>query len=242
MRVFVTDNGVRVPAVTRQVMEEIDRIAVEETGPNLFQMMENAGRNLGAMVTQMLGPSWRKALVVVMAGTGGNGGGGICAARHLVNRGANVRLALTSADRLRDVTAHQRGVYRSAWGKEVDRRELMSCRPDLVVDAVIGYSMDSAPRGSAYDLIRWAMQSGAPILSLDVPSGIDASSGEPLGESIRATSTLTLALPKTGLVSDLVGELFLGDLGIPVAAFARAGLDYRSPFDERYVVPISPAG
>jgi NAD(P)H-hydrate epimerase len=239
---FVTDNGVHVPAVTRKVMEEIDRIAVEETGPNLIQMMENAGRNLGAVVAQMLGPSWRKALVVVLAGTGGNGGGGICAARHLVNRNGNLRLVLTSADRLQSVTAYQKRLFQHAGGKETDGKGLTSCRPDLVVDAVIGYSLDSALRGGAYDLVCWANQTSAPILSLDVPSGIDATSGEAPGESISATSTLTLALPKTGLVSGRIGDLFLGDLGIPAAAFTRAGLDYRSPFDDRYVVPISPVG
>jgi len=67
-------------------MREVDRVAMDETGPNLFQMMENAGRNLAELAFEKIGEGWRNAKIVVLAGTGGNGGGGICAARHLANR------------------------------------------------------------------------------------------------------------------------------------------------------------
>ncbi|MEO0455292.1 MAG: NAD(P)H-hydrate epimerase [Cyanobacteria bacterium P01_A01_bin.114] len=100
---FTTDTGIRVPAVTTEQMIEVDRLAVEELGPNLFQMMENAGRNLALQAIECLGDRWRTAKIVVLAGTGGNGGGGICAARHLANRGADVSLCLSAADRLREV-------------------------------------------------------------------------------------------------------------------------------------------
>jgi len=82
---FRTDRGVLVPAVTTEQMREVDRIAVEETGPNLYQMMENAGRNLTAVALEMLGDGSTESRILVLAGTGGNGGGGICAARHLAN-------------------------------------------------------------------------------------------------------------------------------------------------------------
>lgn len=88
---FFTAGEVEVPAVTAAQMREIDRIAVEETGPNLFQMMENAGRNLAVLVTELLGANWQGAEILVLAGGGGSGGGGICAARHLANHGARVR-------------------------------------------------------------------------------------------------------------------------------------------------------
>ena len=77
---FVTERGIVVPAVDSAQMREVDRIAVEETGPNLFQMMENAGRNLALLAIQLLGEGWERAKVLVLAGSGGNGGGGICAA------------------------------------------------------------------------------------------------------------------------------------------------------------------
>ena len=71
---FTTENGIEVPAVSKQQMIEIDRIAVEETGPNLFQMMENAGRNLAELTIETLGKNWKKQNIVVVAGTGGYGG------------------------------------------------------------------------------------------------------------------------------------------------------------------------
>src|SRR6516225_9315083 len=79
---FVTAYGVEVPAVDAAQMREVDRIAMEETGPNLFQMMENAGRNLARLAIDVLGDRWQEAKVLVLSGSGGNGGGGICAARH----------------------------------------------------------------------------------------------------------------------------------------------------------------
>ena len=78
---FIIDTGIVVPAITTEQMIGVDRLAVEEFGPNLFQMMENAGRNLALHAIECLGDAWRRtAGIVVLAGTGGNGGG-ICAAR-----------------------------------------------------------------------------------------------------------------------------------------------------------------
>jgi NAD(P)H-hydrate epimerase len=92
----VTDRGIEVPSVTTEQMIEVDRVAMEETEPNLFQMMENAGRNLALQAIACLGENWQQANIVVLSGSGGNGGGGICGARHLANRGAKVKLCLSS--------------------------------------------------------------------------------------------------------------------------------------------------
>jgi NAD(P)H-hydrate repair Nnr-like enzyme with NAD(P)H-hydrate epimerase domain len=83
---FMTELGADVPAVDSAQMREVDRIAVEETGPSLYQMMENAGRNLALLAMQLLDGGWERAKVLVLAGSGGNGDGGICSARHLANR------------------------------------------------------------------------------------------------------------------------------------------------------------
>ena len=115
---FYTDTGVEVPAVTTEQMIEVDRVAMEETGPNLFQMMENAGRNLALQAISCLGQHWPQANIVTLAGGGGNGGG-ICAARHLANRGATVSLCLSSPDRLKDVPKWQRHIFQSTPGKEI---------------------------------------------------------------------------------------------------------------------------
>ena len=71
---YFTDTGIEVPAVTTEQMIEVDRVAIEDTGPNLLQMMENAGRNLAQQAIASLGETWRGAHIVVLAGNGGNGG------------------------------------------------------------------------------------------------------------------------------------------------------------------------
>ncbi len=238
---FHTDTGIEVPAVTADQMREVDRIAIEKTGPNLFQMMENAGRILALTARDMCGGESSGARIVVLAGTGGNGGGGICAGRHLANRGTDVRLCLTSTDRLGEVPSFQRHVYASTPGREVRIEELGQEPVDLVIDAIIGYNLRGEARGAARKMIAWANGTGAPILSLDVPSGIDATSGESAGELARATTTMTLALPKTGLLPSKTGTVLLADIGIPEAVYRQMGLDFTSPFDERFRVPLERA-
>src|SRR5258708_22611300 len=90
---FITDKGVAVPTVTAAQMREVDRIAVEETGPNLFQMMENAGRNLAELAIELAG---LHARVLVLAGPGGNGGGRIFPPRHLANHRGRAGLSLSA--------------------------------------------------------------------------------------------------------------------------------------------------
>jgi NAD(P)H-hydrate epimerase len=237
---FRTEDGHSVPAVTMDQMREIDRIAIEETGPNLFQMMENAGRSLATLTIELLDGNWRQAQIVVLAGTGGNGGGGICAARHLANHRANVTLVLADSDALSDIPRWQHTIYRSTAGAIAD--EVAQLRPDLIIDALIGYGLRSAPRARFAELIRWANVSGAPILALDVPSGIDATTGDAPGEVIQASWTLTLALPKTGLLPERTGALYLADIGIPEGTYRRANIHYVSPFQSSYVIPLRASG
>ncbi len=220
-------------------MRQLDLIAMEETGPNLFQMMENAGRNLALLAIEVLGTGWRTAKIVVLAGRGGNGGGGICAARHLANRGAQVVLTLSDLDHLGDVPAFQRRIFGETRGREVQASRVADEAADLIVDALIGYGLRAAPRGMAANLIRWANGAGAPILALDVPSGVDATTGETPDEAIRPRWTMTLALPKTGLLRDDTGDLFLADIGIPEGAYRRVVRAYVPPFGERYYVPLA---
>jgi len=103
-----------------------------------------------------------------------------------------------------------------------------------VLHAVFGYGLRSAPRGASGDVINWVNENSAPVLALDIPSGLDATSGEAHGIFISARWTVTLALPKTGLKSDRTGELFLADIGIPAETYRRMGLKYRDPFQNRY--------
>ncbi|MGF1667823.1 MAG: NAD(P)H-hydrate epimerase [Acidimicrobiia bacterium] len=222
---FLTETGLMVPAVDTDQMREIDRLATDELGPNLFQMMENAGRNLALTVIDRLGVDWSDRPITVLAGTGGNGGGGICAARHLANRGVDVTLVVSDPGRLGPVPVHQLAVFNATDGRVLDPGRLSDLEPGLVVDALIGYGLGGPPRGVVAEMIQWAADSTAPIVSLDVPSGIDSATGRVPGVHVAADVTLTLALPKTGLDVAAVGELWLADIGIPVGVYRRMGLD-----------------
>lgn len=156
VRSFVTPEGSTVPAVTTAQMREVDRLAIEETGPNLYQMMENAGRSLALAVLDHLGAGWATDPVVVVAGAGGNGGGGICAARHLASRGMDVTLVVSDLDGLGAVPADQLSVYRATDGREAVLDDLPSLEVAVVVDALRGYSLSGAPRGIGAELIGWA--------------------------------------------------------------------------------------
>ncbi len=236
---FFTQTGISVPAVTAEQMREVDRIAVEETGPNMYQMMENAGRNLALLAIELLGRNWTEAEIVVLAGSGGNGGGGICAARHLANQGCEVKLCLANPKRLKEVPAFQRKVFQSTCGREIEAAALPKEPVDLVVDALIGYGLHSSPNGAVAKLICWANAAKAPILSLDVPSGIDSTTGYTLGDCIQPRWTMTLALPKLGLLAEKTGELVLADIGIPEGVYRRIGLNFTAPFGGRSWVRLS---
>jgi NAD(P)H-hydrate epimerase len=209
----------RIPAVTADQMREVDRIMVEDLRIDLIQMMENAGRGLAWLALRRFAPG----SVTVLAGPGGNGGGGLVAARHLANRGIAVSVAVSAADQMSEVSQHQLDIVRRM---EIDVRDEPR-RADLVIDAILGYSLRGDPRGRVAELIGWSLEQPAPVCSLDTPSGLDVTTGEPRRPCVRATATLTLALPKAGLAKapDSVGMLFVGDISVPPAVYERLGLD-----------------
>lgn len=233
---FRTATGIDVPAVTADEMREVDRTAVEEVGLSLMQMMEHAGRNLARRVLERR----TRGRVVVLAGAGGNGGGGLVCARHLVNRNVPVAVVLDrSPEKIEGATATQLRILDST-DVTIDV-ETVDWEADvrLVVDALVGYGLRDAPRGTVKDLLRRTREAEEPVISLDVPSGVNATTGDSPGHAVRPDETLTLALPKTGL-SELEGELVLGDISVPTAAYERLDIPYRPPFGGEFLVEIEP--
>lgn len=227
-------------------MREVDRLMVEEVGISLVQMMENAGRCLATHARGMLGGDARGRQVVVIAGRGGNGGGGLAAARRLFGWGAAVTVVLAqSHEEMRGVPGQQLSILE--WiGIPVRPgaagiKELLA-GADLVIDALIGYSLRGAPAEPVATLIRAANASGRPMLALDLPSGLGGDSGEALDPTIRATETLTLALPKRGLLAPAarpwVGRLHLADISVPEKVYRRLGITVGPIFAERDIIPI----
>ncbi len=236
---FRIQGGVPIPAITAEQMREVDRIAVEDFGLGILQMMENAGRNLAANVIAMLGGAGRE--VTVLAGAGGNGGGGLCCARHLHNRGFKVNLVLDrDASALRGAAANQLNILQAAGLGPVDDTQAKGAihRADVVVDALIGYSLRGAARGQAAELIDLCNRHATQVLSLDVPSGLNATTGEALGLVVRPTRTLTLALPKIGLAS-IPGDLYVADIGIPPEVYQPLGLAFEPFFAGQYCIQVT---
>ncbi len=222
-----------VPALTEQQMREVDRIMVEDIGIELVQMMENAGRNLAQLALRRFNP----ASVIVLAGPGGNGGGGLVAARHLANRGIAVHVALSRpAEEFAGVSAHQLAILQRM---RIPLMEGATTDADLILDALIGYSLQGNPRGDTRDLIDWAKGSGSPVLSLDTPSGLDVTTGKAADPCVAATVTMTLALPKVGLLgAPQVGELWLADISVPPAVYRAFGMEVGNLFSEDTLVRV----
>lgn len=236
---FRTVDGILVPAVTAEQMREVDRIAVEDFGLGILQMMENAGRNLAQNVIDMLDKGMGE--VTVMAGSGGNGGGGLCCARHLHNRGFKVWVVLDrEADTLTGAACNQLEILAAAGLEPVvssSQAEEAIWRSQIVVDALIGYGLHGAPKGRTAELINLILQHAARVLSLDVPSGLNATTGEAPGPVISPDRTLALALPKTGLQS-VPGDLYLADIGIPPEVYHPLGISFEPFFERRYWIPL----
>ena len=238
---FVTKDGLTVPSVSREQMIEVDRIAVEETGPNLYQMMENAGRNLALNIIDLIKEKSRGKKILFFAGTGGNGGGGICAARHLLNHGYEPIVILSNEEKMQGVPSYQLEIFRKAGGQIIPIEKASDLNPDIIVDAIIGYSLISAPGGKILEMINFINNNNMPTISLDIPTGVLATSGENPGEFVKPDKTITLALPKTGLSPEKCGGIILADIGIPATVFEKAGLNYSSPFSSTFYINIEPA-
>jgi NAD(P)H-hydrate epimerase len=225
-----------IPYLTTEQMIEVDRAMIEDYRIDLIQMMENAGRSLAHLArSRFLEGDPREKPVTVLAGTGGNGGGALVCARWLHNYGAQVQVFITRPDAdFKPVPAHQLETLRRIGLSVALADDLVSIEPSaLVVDGVIGYSLRGAPRGGAAKLIRWANAQPCPILALDIPSGVDTTTGKVFNPAIKAAATLTLALPKEGLrapgVEQQVGELYLADVGVPLVLYAGPGLGLEVP-------------
>lgn len=203
---------------------------IEDFEIDLARMMENAGLALARLARRrFLGGDPRNQVVLILAGTGGNGGGGLVAARRLYNWGADVHVHTTAAaGAFEGVPARQLAILRRV-GVPVTAIEPVLPPADLIIDALIGYSLSGAPRGVAAQLIVAANAHGAPILSLDTPSGVDTTGGQVHTPAIKAAATLTLALPKTGLLAEdaagAVGELYVADISVPPSLYKRPPLN-----------------
>lgn len=240
----------KIPTVTIEQMREVDKLMVEEIGVSIRMMMENASRNIAILARKMLGGSVKNKKIVILCGKGNNGGDGLGAARHLINYGARATCLLTTE--VLELNADAKAQY------EILKQTEANVRPyhgpdcfslledfvvaDLLIDALIGYNLKDAPREPISTFITKANESKRPILAVDIPSGLQADTGEPLFPTIKAQATLTLALPKLGLLTEkakeYVGELYVADLSVPKTVYEKIDVEVPVIFEKEEIVKI----
>lgn len=216
-----------VPYVTVDQMKKVDDILTKDIGISLLQMMENAGLSLALLAKiNFLENNAKNKKVIVLAGSGGNGGGAMVAARRLCNWGADVSILLSgNASKLKKETKQQYLVLKAIGVSEITQIE----EADLIIDGLIGYGIKGELKSAQANIIEAVNRSGIPVISLDTPSGIDLTTGKPSASAIKATTTLTLGLPKFGLfkmrASRHIGDLYLADISIPPKVFKHVGIE-----------------
>ncbi len=225
----------KIPSLTRNQAARLDRTVVREG----FSARELSYAAAGHIADVMRRYCSQGEQVTVLAGKGHNGGDGIASVMHLANAGLKPTLILAEARRLRpDIREHLRIVKKMEVPILTARHEqevIEALRASAaVVDALIGYQLAGHPKRPYSDLIYYANAAKKKIVAVDIPSGLDATSGHPAEPTIEAYATVTFGLPKAGLLkpagAQFAGKLFLADIGIPDYLYRRAR------------VPVPPAG
>jgi hydroxyethylthiazole kinase-like uncharacterized protein yjeF len=220
--------------LTALEMQDLDRRTIEEVGIPGIVLMENAGRGVAEHLCRRFSDLF-PGPVLVLAGKGNNGGDGYVIARHLLNRnwqvrtvvlggresiggdaGTNLAALLNSGGEV--IFVEEDGLSRCLAGQN-------DCR--LIVDALFGTGLSSEVRGFYAQAVGWINDAGVPAVAVDIPSGVDASTGRVLGCCVRAALTVTFAFPKVGHVvypgAAFVGELVTVDIGIPLSLAGDTG-------------------
>ena len=205
--------------MTRAEMREIDRRAVEERGIPADVLMENAGRAIADVVSERVSPA---CPVIAVCGRGANGGDGFVAARLLAERGFEVEV-LPLEDGYDASTPAGRAAKKAFERDDVEfvsrlKKRAMGC----VIDAMFGTGLSREVTGRERDLIleiNRLPRDYFPVVAADIPSGLDADTGLPLGVAVKASATVTMGWPKLGFsqsgAAHYVGELIVADIGFP---------------------------
>lgn len=235
-----------IPHVTVEQMRRVDELVPGHFGIDILQLMENAGRSVAMQAREMVGT--RGKIITIMCGKGHNGGDGLVAARFLSAWGATVYIMLPShPDELKSLVKDHYGTARSMHlnrmtGVDAMQWERAMKESHLVIDALLGYSLNGDPRGNYADLIHLANRSGKKILAVDTPSGLDSQTGKARDPCIKATQTLALALPKQGLFQEdgprHAGKVFVADIGVPHEVYDLLGMRVPHLFEKKSIIKV----
>jgi ADP-dependent NAD(P)H-hydrate dehydratase / NAD(P)H-hydrate epimerase len=223
------DGDLHMRVLNSAQMREADRRTIEDIGIPSLVLMENAGRQVVAAM-ETIHSDLLERHVAVLCGRGNNGGDGFVIARTLLQRGIDVSVFLLG--RVADVRGDARTnleilgrlgltVIEVADGQawELHFSELSDC--NLIVDAIFGTGLNAPIAGLIQTVVADVNASSIPVVSVDLPSGLSADSAEPIGDSIEAGVTVTIAAPKLPLVlppaETRAGDVVIADIGIPAA-------------------------
>jgi len=208
---------VGLPSLGSAQAREVDRLAAERFAIPVAWLMEAAGWQVARHC---------RGRAYVVCGSGNNGGDGLAAARHLHRWGRLAGVACTDAGRLRGPAAGEAAALRALGvpiAPEPDVRDAQ-----LVVDALLGTGLSRPAEGRMAAWIDAVNGAARRVVSVDVPSGLDADTGVAGGACVRAAITVTLGLPKPGLLAAdgpaHAGEVWVADIGIPFEAYAAVGV------------------
>lgn len=233
--------------VTAKEMMDIDRKTIDEFGISGLVLMERAGLSVTQRIKELFG---RKKIIVI-AGSGNNGGDGLVTARHLHNEGWDVNVYLTS--QRRRLSSDAMVQYRAAkeFGVSMHPIEDLFVRHQpifgqhtLIVDAILGTGLSKPVTGLFADVIKLINKTGLPVLSVDIPSGISSDNGQALGHAVKAYCTVTFGLPKRGHLlypgAAFSGKLFIEDIGFPhrLITSTNSGVEYLEKAFVAGLVPV----
>jgi hydroxyethylthiazole kinase-like uncharacterized protein yjeF len=236
--------------VSAEEMRRLDRLAIEKYGVPSLALMERAGRGVAEAILRRFGRAAKKGVVVV-AGKGNNGGDGFVAARVLKEKGIACEVVLVgsreevSPDAAANLEKYEkrRGQLREVKGDPGAQLGDSLRRAGLVVDALLGTGLKKNVEGAYAEAIDRINASGLPVVAVDLPSGLDADTGQPLGRAVRAALTVTFGFAKIGQVIhpgiEHTGELEVVDIGIDARAVEEVAPRCRL-MEEREVAALAP--
>lgn len=206
------------PTLSSAQVKEVDALAQERFGISVEWLMEAAGWQVARFVDKP---------ATVLCGVGNNAGDGLAAARHLFRWGRLAGVCCIDPDRLRGAAGSELVTLRKV-GFEVST-ELDLKDATVVVDAIFGTGLSRAPEGRFAEWIEAINASGKQVIAVDVPSGLDADTGAAYAPTVRASATITLGLPKPGLLKAdgprVAGKVWVADIGVPFEAYRAIGVE-----------------
>ncbi len=211
--------------VTAEEMRELDRLTIEKYGVPSLTLMERAGEGVFKATLERFPKAVKKGVLIVV-GRGNNGGDGLVVARYLKKKRIPCEVVLLNQkENLSRDSAENLRAYLKFKGKvsqvKGDPLSLLSQKfkgHGILIDAILGTGLKQEVRGLYADVIEAMNASGLPIVAVDIPSGLDADGGRPLGVAVQAEATVTFGYPKLGQVVypglSYVGDLAVVDIGI----------------------------